>query len=238
MMAQTYRQLVEDALARDGLDVLHAGCDRDKHQITWDYRARGRVVGIDLNPRAAFHSRLVVGSIEDMRGVFADASFDVICCENVVEHLADPHAAFCELARVLRPGGRLLVQTPNFMSYKALAAWLLPHAIHIALGRYRHGVAEPEMWPTLYRCNTARQLMIAAAEADLIPTMLIYKNNGATWLKDVPLLGAGLRAWHRALDQRALAWARCTIVAVFRRSCAAFTKSSLSTMPSRSASAR
>jgi SAM-dependent methyltransferase len=38
---------------------------------------------------------------------FPDASFDVVLCDNVVDHAEDPHGIVGELARVLRPGGSL-----------------------------------------------------------------------------------------------------------------------------------
>lgn len=44
---------------------------------------------------------------------FADASFDLVSCQTVLIHLADPAAALAEMARVLRPGGHLLVAEPN-----------------------------------------------------------------------------------------------------------------------------
>ncbi len=212
-----YRDLVREALSGGGLRVLHAGCGRDKGEITSPYRDRCEVVGVDLDEQAGarFHSTFMLGSVEDMGGLFPGEHFDVICCENVIEHLHEPLAAWREFARVLRPGGRLLVQTPNFLSYKAQAAWLLPQSVHLALGRRRYGVAEPEMYPTLYRCNTSRALTRAAAATGLTPARLIHRNNGATWLRDTPLLGSALKAWHRALDRPALEWARCTIVGEF-----------------------
>jgi SAM-dependent methyltransferase len=46
---------------------------------------------------------------------FADASFDLVTSFDVLEHVEDDLAALGELARVLRPGGRLAVTVPAFM---------------------------------------------------------------------------------------------------------------------------
>jgi 2-polyprenyl-3-methyl-5-hydroxy-6-metoxy-1,4-benzoquinol methylase len=45
-----------------------------------------------------------------------DGSFDVVTAWAVFEHLHDPASAFAECARLLRPGGRLVIQVPNLDS--------------------------------------------------------------------------------------------------------------------------
>jgi SAM-dependent methyltransferase len=44
---------------------------------------------------------------------FADASFDLVTCQTVLIHVADPRAAIREMLRVTKPGGQLLVAEPN-----------------------------------------------------------------------------------------------------------------------------
>jgi 2-polyprenyl-6-hydroxyphenyl methylase/3-demethylubiquinone-9 3-methyltransferase len=44
---------------------------------------------------------------------FKAASFDLVVSLDVIEHVFDPRSFLAELRRVLRPGGRLLVSTPN-----------------------------------------------------------------------------------------------------------------------------
>src|ERR1700683_11773 len=44
---------------------------------------------------------------------FADASFDLVTCQTVLIHTADPSAAIDEMVRVARPGGLILAAEPN-----------------------------------------------------------------------------------------------------------------------------
>ena len=47
---------------------------------------------------------------------FPDAKFDVVICLEVLEHVFNKDTALTELLRVLRPGGRLVISTPNLNS--------------------------------------------------------------------------------------------------------------------------
>lgn len=57
------------------------------------------------------------GTLEPPGLPVATGSVDVVVLNEVIEHLVDTDAAVAELRRVLRPGGHLLLSTPN------LAAW-------------------------------------------------------------------------------------------------------------------
>jgi SAM-dependent methyltransferase len=43
---------------------------------------------------------------------FEDKSFDLILCAHVLEHVPDDHKAIAELRRVLKPGGKAIIQVP------------------------------------------------------------------------------------------------------------------------------
>ncbi|MFI5255372.1 MAG: class I SAM-dependent methyltransferase [Candidatus Limnocylindrales bacterium] len=56
---------------------------------------------------------------------FEAASFDAIVCVRVVHHLPDPAPVFAEFARLLRPGGTLVLEFANKRHLKSLARWAL-----------------------------------------------------------------------------------------------------------------
>jgi SAM-dependent methyltransferase len=80
------------------------------------------VIGIDWSVMALRHARrhglpLIRGGIDGPGLPLGDGSVDAVILSEVIEHLVDTDSAIDEIHRVLRPGGRLLVSTPN------LAAW-------------------------------------------------------------------------------------------------------------------
>jgi len=56
---------------------------------------------------------------------FPDASFDAVVCIRVIHHFQDPRPAIAEMARVLRPGGTLVLEAANKRNLKAIALYLL-----------------------------------------------------------------------------------------------------------------
>ena len=54
------------------------------------------------------NARFVVGDAEDLP--FADESFDAVICANSFHHYPNPQAFFDGVARVLRPGGKLVLR--------------------------------------------------------------------------------------------------------------------------------
>lgn len=50
---------------------------------------------------------------------YSDGYFDVVVAMEVTEHIVDHESFFKEINRILRPGGRLLVSTPNILSLKS-----------------------------------------------------------------------------------------------------------------------
>lgn len=89
--------------------------------------------GVDVvrHPRLLLpEASLTVADLD--RGVpFADGAFDVVLSVEGIEHLGSPRAFVTELARVLRPGGRLILSTPNVLSVRSRWRWL-------TRGHHRH----------------------------------------------------------------------------------------------------
>lgn len=100
-----------------GNDILDAGCGEG---ITLEKLVKlfpdRRVVGVDTEPEnleICLRHKLPVqeGSLYALP--FGDSSFDTVLFSEVIEHLDTPEKALCEIFRVLRPGGRVIIVFPN-----------------------------------------------------------------------------------------------------------------------------
>jgi SAM-dependent methyltransferase len=97
--------------------VLDAGCGRSlftELQPTWPFT----IVAADVDHDLLLSRKRIFGDVlwtvgEATPLPFRDASFDALFAGELVEHLPDPRPGVAEFYRVLRPGGTLILTTPN-----------------------------------------------------------------------------------------------------------------------------
>lgn len=66
-------------------------------------------------------------NLEDLLLPFAEDSFELVVCTEVLEHLLWPHKLLAEIYRILTPNGHVLASIPNIASLSYRAAWLCGH---------------------------------------------------------------------------------------------------------------
>lgn len=98
--------------------VLDIGCGRGTLLgIIRNLRRPSRLVGVDVaSDTASYMEKLgMQGYAADASAglSFADASFDVVVCGEVIEHVVNTDRLVAEVYRVLRPGGVMILTTPN-----------------------------------------------------------------------------------------------------------------------------
>ena len=106
-----WRRLTVQAVVRPGDRVLDACCGTGDLAIEAQ-RAGGRVTGLDFSERMLERARRKSSDVSWVRGdvlalPFSDASFDAVTVGFGIRNVENLDAGLSELARVLRPGGRL-----------------------------------------------------------------------------------------------------------------------------------
>ena len=118
------RALIADLELAQGSRGLDAGCGVGLYAL-WLAEAigpQGRVVGIEPTVERVEAARALVGNgrLEFRPGdatavPTADATFDWVWCGDVLHHIPETGRALAEFARVLRPGGRLIVKESQLL---------------------------------------------------------------------------------------------------------------------------
>jgi 2-polyprenyl-3-methyl-5-hydroxy-6-metoxy-1,4-benzoquinol methylase len=157
----------------------------------WLVQHSGMTVGMDL--RIATHRNirtLACGSVYELP--FADGSFNLVTCNVVMEHLGEPEKALAEVARVLVPGGALVINTPNLLNYgvmaNALLSKVLPEQWRLKLVRTTDGRHEEDFFPVRYRANTLRRLnALFNATGFTVHTAIILPQQRTFFRKTAPV---------------------------------------------------
>ena len=120
------------AYSGDGQTLLDIGCG-DGHLL---YQLRNRfkrLIGLEYSASRLNQAKMnlsglpfegLLGSAESMTDV-QTGSVDCIVSADTIEHVPDVYAAAGEMLRVLRPGGRMVINTPNIAFVKKRALLLL-----------------------------------------------------------------------------------------------------------------
>jgi 2-polyprenyl-3-methyl-5-hydroxy-6-metoxy-1,4-benzoquinol methylase len=107
---------------------------------------------VEENPLVHLRAK---STIEDFRSTIP---FDLVTLRMVAEHISQPHRALPSLARLTKPGGKVVVYTVNYWSPVALLAAAVPFQLHHALKRVLWKTEERDTFSVAYRMNSRRRL--------------------------------------------------------------------------------
>lgn len=115
---RNYEELFSRILAHIPEDarVLDVGCGIGRLSRLMREKRKAVVTGLDFSPWACEKLRAdgfdaIVSSLPAIP--FPDAHFDVAVATEVLEHLDEPEKTLREMARVIRPGGIIMISVPN-----------------------------------------------------------------------------------------------------------------------------
>ncbi len=143
--------LIQAAIAEKRFPILDAGCGSKAKWIR-RFGDCGQIVGIDLDSQYPPGLPITRGNLGKLP--FPDALFSFVFSRSVFEHLDEPTGVLDEFYRVLKPGGRCAILTPNFYDYSSIVAWMTPHAFHRIFLSKVYGPGSYDPFPVLYRANT------------------------------------------------------------------------------------
>ena len=136
-----YRYEIMRALARDSLIhrpvILDLGAGADPISRPLAFRQQIRA---DIRPE---HAPTMVCNLAEAIPL-ADHTVDLVIAGEIIEHIAHSRRFLSEIHRVLAPGGRLLLSTPNIVSFKYRVAFLLGRIpAHAARADYTYRAGDP-----------------------------------------------------------------------------------------------
>jgi SAM-dependent methyltransferase len=147
---------------------------------------------------------------------FARDQFDLVTANMVVEHLPAPERQFREICRVLKPGGKFALHTPNANGYSTLMARAVPDAVRSLAALVLEKRGNDDRFRTFYRANTRGAIDRLARIAGFTVERLELVRSVAMFAMIAPLAAVELLLL-RALASRRLGWLRPNLIAVLTK---------------------
>ena len=138
---------------REAPCVLDVGCGSGRSvEIFRSNAPDSRWVGVDIEDSPEVRTRTrgdaEFHTFDGVNLPFEDASFDVVYCAQVLEHVRSPAPLLAEVARVLRPGGALAGSTSQLEPFHSRSTWnYSPHGLALLLDEA--GLGEVELRPSI-----------------------------------------------------------------------------------------
>ena len=151
----TFLQLAADSCPEGGR-VVDLGCGEEGY-LTYLIDRAGEIIGVDSRVTEGPYHRYIQADL-DLELPLERESVDLAASKFLLEHLDSPGRFFERAFGILRPGGSLLLMTPNVLYY--------PYSINFVLSRTMSqerrmrlvervtGRPLEDVFPVLYRCNT------------------------------------------------------------------------------------
>ena len=181
---------------RPGMRWLELGCGHRivpefftplEEQRAWVEAAR-LVVGVDVDagmlrhPLIRLRAKALGGALP-----FREGSFDLVSANMVAEHLPDPQLVLEDVRRVLRPGGKFVFHTPNFLYYLIAIASITPERLKKWLILRLEHRPSFEVFPAFYRINTPARIRAVARASGFRVARLRVVGSSGTFMRLGPL---------------------------------------------------
>lgn len=177
-----FERRVESMVEPGRTVLLDAGCGRTVPVLRKFQGKAARLIGVELVDFTDVPPGIETHKSDLGRMPLADASVDLIMSRSVFEHLTDPAAVYRELARVLRPGGRVVFLTANIWDYGTMVARLVPNRFHARVVKTVEGRQEEDTFPTAYRTNSRADVAVLATASGFKVTSFEYLSQYPNYL--------------------------------------------------------